>query len=108
MSEADISRGRGPDDGDERENEIGALLRYLREAHGFRYEKVARRRLVGAIADRMELFALQEYSDYGDYLLVRPDELPRLLDTVFDADGNLPAERERWTIIADRILRPLT
>jgi two-component system CheB/CheR fusion protein len=59
-----------------------SLLTYLRQSRGFDFTGYKRSTLIRRVHKRMQTLALEEFSDYLDYLEVYPEEFNFLFNTI--------------------------
>ena len=66
----------------EAERQLEALLEHLKRTRGFDFTGYKRSSLARRIQKRMLTLGMRQFSDYLDYLQVRPDEFPALFNAI--------------------------
>jgi len=88
----------------ETDPELENLLDYIKRNRGFDFSGYKRTSLSRRIRKRMELIAVESYSDYLDYLEVHPDEFVDLFNTILINVTAFFRELQAWEYIASEII----
>ncbi len=80
------------------------LLDYLKQSHGFDFTGYKRSYLMNRIQTRMQMLQIESVSDYGDYLMVHPQEFAPLLNTLLINVTGFFRDASAWDYIATEIL----
>jgi two-component system, chemotaxis family, CheB/CheR fusion protein len=83
----------------EQNNDLDALLAYVKRSRGFDFSGYKRASLVRRINKRMEGIHVHSYSEYVDYLEVHPEEFAVLFDTILINVTNFFRDPSAWEYI---------
>jgi two-component system CheB/CheR fusion protein len=88
----------------ETNQELEALLGYLRQSRGFDFTGYKRNSLTRRINRRMQTVGVESYNDYIDYLEVHPDEFTQLFNTILINVTSFFRDEEAWRYLADTLI----
>jgi two-component system CheB/CheR fusion protein len=88
----------------ERDPKFESLLEYLRRNRGFDFTGYKRSSLIRRVRKRMQSVAIDDFSDYLDYLEVHPEEFGHLFDTILINVTAFFRDSEAWEYLATEIL----
>ena len=86
------------------DRELDNLLEYLKHNHGCDLTVYKRSTLKRRLGVRMRQMRISSYSSYLEYIKYHPDELARLLDTVFINFTGFFRDPDAWEYLADEII----
>ncbi|MFL5796944.1 MAG: CheR family methyltransferase [Actinomycetota bacterium] len=86
------------------EEELEALLRYLKESRGFDFTGYKRSSLSRRIHKRMETVGIDGAADYLDRLQVDPDEFTELFNCILINVTNFFRDPAIWDFLADEVV----
>jgi two-component system, chemotaxis family, CheB/CheR fusion protein len=84
--------------------ELEALLDYLKRSRGFDFTGYKRSSLARRIQKRMQMVGIERYSDYLDYLEVRPDEFSHLFNMILINVTAFFRDPPAWDYLSEEIL----
>lgn len=85
-------------------HEFEALLEYLKQNRGFDFTGYKRASLMRRIQKRMQEIAIEDYSDYTDYLEVHPDEFVLLFNTILINVTTFFRDQAAWDYLATEVI----
>src|SRR5215211_6622916 len=88
----------------ERNDELEALLDYIKRQRGFDFTGYKRPSLTRRFEKRMQTVGVHSYRDYLDLLEAQPQEFADLFDTVLINVTSFFRDRETWEYVAEEIL----
>ncbi len=86
------------------DRELDTFLDYLKQNQGCDLTVYKHSTLQRRLGVRMNQIGVSSYSSYLDYLKHYPNELARLLDTVFINFTSFFRDRDAWEYLADEII----
>jgi two-component system, chemotaxis family, CheB/CheR fusion protein len=88
----------------ERNPAFESLLIYLRQSRGFDFTGYKRSTLIRRVQKRMQLLALEGFSDYLDYLEVYPEEFNFLFNTILINVTAFFRDASVWEFLQEQVL----
>lgn len=88
----------------EQSSDLEALLEFLRRARGFDFTGYKRASLERRIAKRMQSVGCASFTDYLDYLEVRPDEFAALFNTVLINVTCFFRDADTWDFLSESVV----
>jgi two-component system CheB/CheR fusion protein len=85
------------------QNDVDALLEYLKRARGFDFSGYKRASLERRINKRMQQVSVGSFGDYLDYLEVHPEEFSALFNTVLINVTSFFRDPGTWDYIAESV-----
>jgi two-component system, chemotaxis family, CheB/CheR fusion protein len=89
------------------QDEVEALLEYLKRSRGFDFTGYKRASLERRIARRMQMVGVGSFSEYTDYLEVHPDEFGELFNTVLINVTSFFRDTNTWEFISGTVVPDL-
>src|SRR5215212_10156169 len=89
------------------EQELEALLSYLKRNRGFDFTGYKRASLARRIDKRMRTAEVGGYGEYVDYLEVHPEEFAALFNTILINVTSFFRDDTTWKFLAEEIIPPL-
>lgn len=87
--------------------EFEALLEYLRQNRSFDFTGYKRPSLMRRVQKRMQTLAIEDYSNYLDYLEVHPDEFVALFNTILINVTTFFRDPDAWEGVATEVIPQL-
>ncbi|AFZ24076.1 PAS domain S-box [Cylindrospermum stagnale PCC 7417] len=88
----------------EKDPEFENLLVYLRQSRGFDFSGYKRSTLMRRVNKRLQIFNLERFGDYMDYLEVYPDEFNNLFNTILINVTGFFRDTAAWEQLAEKVL----
>ncbi len=88
----------------EKNQELEALLEFIRESRGFDFTGYKRSSLIRRITKRMQTVNVDGVSDYKDYLEVEPEEFIQLFNTILINVTKFFRDPEAWNCLAEEVI----
>jgi two-component system, chemotaxis family, CheB/CheR fusion protein len=86
------------------EQELEALLDYLKRTRGFDFTGYKRSSLARRIQKRMLALGLRQFGEYLDYLQVHPDEFPALFNDILINVTGFLRDTQAWAVLREEII----
>jgi len=80
------------------------LLQYLQQSRGFDFTGYKRPSLMRRVIKRMQMVAIESFSDYIDYLEVHPEEFTQLFNTILINVTSFFRDPLAWEFLAKEIV----
>ena len=84
-----------------------ALLLYLKEERGVDFTGYKRSSLMRRVSRRMDQVALQDFTEYLDFLQVHPDEFTGLFNTILINVTSFFRDADAWEHLRTQLLAPM-
>jgi chemotaxis methyl-accepting protein methylase len=88
----------------EKDPAFEALLDYLKRGRGFDFSGYKRASLMRRVRHRMQAVSIEAFSDYMDYLQVRPEEFTQLFNTILINVTAFFRDEAAWEYLAREII----
>ncbi|MFI5228983.1 MAG: CheR family methyltransferase, partial [Gemmatimonadales bacterium] len=91
----------------QQQDEVEALLEYLKRTRGFDFTGYKRASLERRIIKRMQMVGVASFAEYTDYLEVHPEEFSGLFNTVLINVTSFFRDASSWEFIAGSVIPDL-
>jgi two-component system, chemotaxis family, CheB/CheR fusion protein len=88
----------------ENNQEVEALLDYLKRTRGFDFTGYKRPSLMRRIQKRMQMVGIEGYGDYQDYLEVHPDEFGHLFNMILINVTTFFRDAPAWEFLSEEVI----
>ncbi|MBI4310999.1 MAG: PAS domain S-box protein [Chloroflexi bacterium] len=89
------------------DNQVDALLEYIRNSRGFDFTAYKRSTLERRIRRRLQTVSISSFEDYQDYLEVHPEEFTDLFNTIMINVTAFFRDPEAWDFLIKQALPPI-